>query len=76
MSKYLYILVLVTGLFLRNQIQSQTYLTIIGTQHYPTDNVNSNTLYKELQKIRPDIILMEYDSANMDKKREFFNPVQ
>lgn len=71
MSKYLYILVLVTGLFFSNQIQSQTYLTIIGTQHYPTDKVNSNTLYKELQKIRPDIILMEYDSANMDKKGNF-----
>ncbi|HWZ04450.1 MAG TPA: hypothetical protein VNX40_12625 [Mucilaginibacter sp.] len=51
--------------------QAQTYLTIIGTQHYPTDNINSQSIYEQLNKIKPDIVLMEQDSSTMNDDGEF-----
>lgn len=50
---------------------AQTYLTIIGTQHNPTDNINSSNLADQLNKIKPDVILMELDSSLMNDKGDF-----
>lgn len=71
MPKYFHILIILILISFSYSTKSQTYLTIIGTHHYPTDRVNSNTLYQELLKIKPDIILMEYDSSIMDKNGNF-----
>jgi hypothetical protein len=36
-----------------------TELYLIGTRHYPTSQFNSDTVYQYLEKIQPDLILME-----------------
>lgn len=50
---------------------AQTYLTIIGTQHNPTDNINSRSIYDQLNKIKPDVVLMEQDSSTMSEDGDF-----
>lgn len=52
-------------------LKAQTYVTVIGVVHNPTDNINSHDLYKELNKIKPDIILLELDNSLMSSKGEF-----
>jgi hypothetical protein len=62
---------LTVSLFLVHVCTAQTYVTIIGTQHTPTDHTNSTDLYRVLDKIKPDVILMEQDSSTMSKIGEF-----
>lgn len=50
---------------------AQTYLTVIGTQHQPTDHTNSNDLYQALNKIKPDVVLMELESSTMSPSGDF-----
>jgi hypothetical protein len=50
---------------------AQTYVTVIGTQHQPTDRINSNDLYRVLNKIKPDVILMELEGSTMSPAGEF-----
>ena len=40
--------------------QSKVYL--IGSRHQPTVSYNADSLYQQLEKIRPDVILLEWDS--------------
>jgi len=65
----LYLLAL--SLFVAQQCAAQTYVTVIGTQHMPTDHTNSTDLYKILAGIKPDVILMEQDSSTMSRTGEF-----
>lgn len=46
-----------------NDSNQKTELTIIGTLHFPTKNINADSIYNELVKINPDFILMEADSS-------------
>ena len=62
---------LAVGVFTAQLCAAQTYLTVIGTQHYPTDHTNSTDLYKVLNQIKPDVILMEQDSSTMSPTGEF-----
>ncbi|TMM57294.1 hypothetical protein FEE95_12470 [Maribacter algarum] len=38
-------------------------VTVIGTVHFPTEYVNADSIYKALQRVKPDIIAMEADSS-------------
>ncbi|WP_346237451.1 hypothetical protein ABDK00_000030 [Niabella insulamsoli] len=38
-------------------------VAIIGTNHFPSKKFNADTLYNILEKLKPDIILLELDSA-------------
>lgn len=67
MKKLLLLPLLFAAIFSR----AQTYLTIIGTQHNPTDHINSQSIYKQLNKIKPDVVLMEQDSSTMNDNGEF-----
>lgn len=44
-----------------NNQQTEVYL--IGTRHTPTATYDSDTVYQYLEKIQPDLILLELDSA-------------
>ena len=65
------IFLLATLVLITQFSQAQTYLTIIGTQHYPTENINSQSIYEQLNKIKPDVVLMEQDSSTMSDDGEF-----
>lgn len=41
-------------------------LTILGTVHYPTSGVNADSVYQALNKVMPEVILLERDSAAFD----------
>lgn len=47
-----------------NKAVGQHKVTVIGSVHFPTKQVNADSIYHILQKIRPDLILMESDSTN------------
>ena len=61
------------------QLENDTELYVIGTVHESTDSFNSDTLLNILNKIKPDLILIESDSSyftpdfrlNDDVKYEF-----
>jgi len=61
------------------QLENDTELFVIGTVHESTDSFNSDTLLNILNKIKPDVILIECDSSyftsdfrlNDDVKYEF-----
>lgn len=48
-------------------------LIIIGTVHFPTENINVDSIYQALEKTQPEVILMERDSVGFD---ESFNRIQ
>ena len=39
---------------------------VVGTVHNPTKQINIDTLYNTLERIKPDLILYEYDSTGFD----------
>ncbi|MCC9136782.1 hypothetical protein ACFSKU_10240 [Pontibacter silvestris] len=43
--------------------QKETEITVIGTIHQAASNFNPDTLYEILERIKPDIILIEIDSS-------------
>ena len=44
------------------KIESKTEIIVIGTQHKPVPNFNSEILFKILEEVKPDLILLELDS--------------
>lgn len=56
-----------------NNKKQKTELTIIGTVHFPTKNINKDTIYSILENLKPDIILMESDMTNFNSDFTFKN---
>ncbi|MEO6903407.1 MAG: hypothetical protein ABI315_09645 [Bacteroidia bacterium] len=46
-----------------NQQSSKNKLLILGTVHFPTKEINADSIYTILEKYNPDIILMEAESS-------------
>jgi len=51
--------------------KEKNQVTVLGTVHFPTANINSDSIYQVLKKIRPDFILMELDTMFFDKDYSF-----
>lgn len=49
----------------------QTELYILGTVHFSTENVNADSIYNVLLRLRPDVIMMESDSTNFNEDFSF-----
>ncbi|MFH6989291.1 hypothetical protein ACHRVW_16240 [Flavobacterium collinsii] len=65
-----------TSLFSNAQKNSKTKtpeLIVIGTVHFPTKNINTDTIYKILENLKPDLILMESDKTNFNSDFTFKN---
>jgi len=58
-------------LFSANIIFAQTTITVVGTMHNPTNKINVKSLVEVLNKISPDVILLELDSSFMDNSGNF-----
>lgn len=48
-------------------VHGQSQVTIIGNVHYPSAGYNADTLYLILDRLKPDIILLELDSVAFTK---------
>ncbi len=46
-----------------SQNTTYTKLTVLGTVHFPTEKINSDSIYQVLKRVNPDFILMEADST-------------
>lgn len=51
--------------------KKSTEVTVIGTLHFPTKKINSDSIYNILKKINPDFILMEADSSIFNDEFSF-----
>ena len=74
MNKLLIIAFCSISLFCKAQVKNKTQkseLIIIGTVHFPTKQINKDTIYSVLENIKPDIILMESDSTNFNSDFSF-----
>lgn len=49
----------------KNHSKSNTKISILGSVHFPTKNINADSLYNVLNKFEPDIILTEIGKENM-----------
>jgi hypothetical protein len=56
-----------------NNKKQKTELLIIGTVHFPTKQINADTIYSILENLKPDIILMESDMTNFNSDFTFKN---
>lgn len=68
-SKLLIITLCLTSLICNGQLNNKkqkTELIVIGTVHFPTKNINTDTIYKVLENLKPDLILMESDMSNFN----------
>lgn len=61
----LFLILLLPGRIASDFSGKDTEIFVIGTVHYNTSNFNSDTLLKILNKINPDLILLECDSSYM-----------
>lgn len=41
-------------------------LIIVGTVHFPTKGINTDSIYQAIKKVDPEVILMERDSVSFD----------
>jgi hypothetical protein len=48
-------------------------LIVIGTVHFPTKQINKDTIYSVLENLKPDVILMESDMTNFNSDFTFKN---
>ncbi|RYG19088.1 MAG: hypothetical protein EOO07_07565, partial [Chitinophagaceae bacterium] len=74
MLKHLIIALCLTPFFVTAQTsnnKSKTELTIIGTVHFPTKQINKDTIYAVLENLKPDLILMESDMTNFNSDFTF-----
>ncbi|WP_433835640.1 hypothetical protein [Flavobacterium anhuiense] len=74
MKTFLFIPLCLASLFCHAQIndkKQKTELTVIGTVHFPTKQINSDTIYSVLENLKPDIILMESDMSNFNSDFTF-----
>jgi hypothetical protein len=46
----------------KKNIEPETEIIVIGTQHKPVPNFNSEILFSLLEEVKPDLILLELDS--------------
>ncbi len=51
--------------------ENTTEIIVIGAQHKPVPNFNSETLFNILETIKPDFILHEQDSSSFDSEFRF-----
>ena len=58
-------------LFSANILFAQTKITVVGTMHDQTNKINVKSLVEVLNKISPDVILLELDSSYMDDSGNF-----
>jgi len=63
-TRFLICLLLCGGL---NNAYSQTELCIVGTMHNETSFINSDSIYNILQRVQPNVILIELDSTFFTK---------
>lgn len=54
-----------------NQQSKKNKLLILGTVHFPTRGINSDSIYTILEKYNPDIILMEAESSVFNEDYTF-----
>lgn len=47
----------------QNRIKKNSEIIVLGTVHFPTKQVNADSIYDILEKVQPDIIVMEADSS-------------
>lgn len=74
MKTFLFISFCLASLFCNAQIndkKQKTEIIIIGTVHFPTKQINSDTIYSVLENLKPDIILMESDISNFNSDFTF-----
>ncbi|WP_196889569.1 hypothetical protein [Aureivirga sp. CE67] len=57
----------------KTHTEKPTELIVIGTLHKPVPNFNGDTLYQILEKLQPDFILHEIDSAAFTSDFKFKN---
>ena len=65
MNKYLTlcIFIIFVSCSSNKQINNHKELVILGAVHFPTDNVNADSIVSILERVSPDCILMEVDSS-------------
>ena len=76
MNRLLTIIFCLNSLLFNAQINNKkqkTELIIIGTTHFPTKQINKDTIYSILESLKPDIILMESDMTNFNSDFTFKN---
>lgn len=76
MHKLIIVTLFISSLLFNGQISNKkanTELTIIGTVHFPTKQINKDTIYSVLEDLKPDIILMESDMTNFNSDFTFKN---
>lgn len=49
----------------------KTMLYVIGSVHFPTKNINADTIYNAILTVKPDLILMEAGSQDFNKDYTF-----
>jgi hypothetical protein len=57
------------------QDKAAKQLTILGTVHFPTSQINKDSVYLVIKKVQPQVILMERDSVSFDanfKRKEIY----
>jgi len=64
MFKKIIYLIFVSIILSCNSNKISTQLTILGTMHFDTENFTSDSIFQELKRIMPDIILIEADSSD------------
>ena len=68
MSKIIFIilsLIFLTGCGDKEEDKTKE-LIILGSVHFPTSGVNSDSVYLAIKKVQPQVILMERDSISFD----------
>ncbi|KIO52858.1 hypothetical protein [Flavobacterium hibernum] len=73
-NRLLLITFCLTALFCNAQTENKKKkpeLIVIGTVHFPTKNINADTIYKVLENLKPDIVLMESDMTNFNSDFTF-----
>ena len=58
----------------KKPLERPTEVIVIGTQHHPSTNFNPQILLELLEKVQPDFILQEQDSASFDTTFQFVQP--
>ncbi|WP_350290671.1 hypothetical protein [uncultured Croceitalea sp.] len=65
------LLLFLSILFLVSCTSERNKLAIVGTVHFPTRNINEDSIYKVLEQLKPDFILMESDHSNFNSDYSF-----
>ncbi|WP_242202572.1 hypothetical protein [Aestuariivivens insulae] len=73
MKKITFVLLTLTTL-ISCKTEKPTEIIVIGTQHEPVPNFNSETLFNILEQVKPDLILHERDSSAFDSEFKFIDP--